>query len=89
MKFKKIFIVGKCRLEFNFFPIKTPDEKIMTGINDIREEDEEIKFGNKLINFKGIQEEITTILTKEPKDRIKVDEIIKSDWIKANVGSKD
>ena len=68
MKFKKIFIVGKCRLEFNFFPIKTPDEKIMTGINDIREEDEEIKFGNKLINFKGIQEEITTILTKEPKD---------------------
>ena len=28
MKFKKIFIVGHTRLEFNFFPIKEADEKI-------------------------------------------------------------
>ena len=46
MKFKKIFIVGKTRLEFNFFPIKSAEEKIMTGLNDARDEDEEVKFGN-------------------------------------------
>ena len=68
MKFKKIFIVGKCRLEFNFFPIKSAEEKIMTGLNDLRDEEEEVKFGNKLINFKSIQEEIKNILTKEQKD---------------------
>ena len=68
MKFKKIFIVGKIRLEFNFFPIKAAEEKVMTGLNETREEDEEIKFGNKLINFKTITEEIRNILTKEPKD---------------------
>ena len=68
MKFKKIFIVGKTRLEFNFFPIKAAEEKIMTGLSETREEDEEIKFGNKLINFKTIQEEIRNILTKEQKD---------------------
>ena len=68
MKFKKIFIVGKSRLEFNFFPIKSADEKIMTGLNDARDEDEEIKFGNKLINFKSIQEELRNYLMKEPKD---------------------
>ena len=33
MKFKKIFIVGKTRLEFNFFPIKAAEEKIMTGLS--------------------------------------------------------
>ena len=68
MKFKKIFIVGKLRMEFNFFPIKSAEEKIMTGLNETREEDEEIKFQNKLINFKTMQEEIRKILTKEPKD---------------------
>ena len=54
MKFKKIFIVGKTRLEFNFFPLKSAEEKIMTGLNDARDEDEEVKFGNQLINFKSI-----------------------------------
>ena len=68
MKFKKIFIVGKTRLEFNFFPIKSAEEKIMTGLNDARDEDEEVKFGDKLINFKSIQEEIRNYLIKEKKD---------------------
>ena len=68
MKFKKVFIVGRTRMEFNFFPIKSAEEKEMTGLNDTREEEEEIKFGNKLINFKSIQEEIRNILAKEPKD---------------------
>ena len=58
MKFKKIFIVGKSRIEFNFFPIKSAEEKEMTGLNDTRDEDEEIKNGNKLINFKTVKEEI-------------------------------
>ena len=40
-------------------------------------------------NPKEVIDLIKRCLTKEPKDRIKVDEIIKSDWIKANVGSKD
>jgi len=44
------------------------------------------KFGNK---SKEVIDLIKRCLTKEPKDRIKVDEIIKSDWIKANVGTKD
>ena len=68
MKFKKIFIVGKTRLEFNFFPIKSAEEKIMTGLNDARDEDEEVKFGDKLINFKSIQEEIRNYFIKEKKD---------------------
>ena len=44
------------------------------------------KFGNK---SKEVIDLIKRCLTKEPKERIKVDEIIKSDWIKANVGLKD
>ena len=68
MKFKKIFIVGKTRIEFNFFPIKSADEKIVTGPSDPRDEEEEVKFGNKLISFKNTQEEIKNIFTKEPKD---------------------
>ena len=44
------------------------------------------KFGNK---SKEVIDLIKRCLTKEPKDRIKVDEIIKSDWIKNNIGSKD
>ena len=39
MKFKKIFIVVKSRLEFNFFPIKSAEEKSMTGPNDMSEEE--------------------------------------------------
>ena len=68
MKFKKIFIVGHTRLEFNFFPIKSADEKIVTGIIENKEDDEEIKFGNKLINLKNIKIEITKLLTKDSKD---------------------
>ena len=44
------------------------------------------KFGNK---SKEVIDLIKRCLTKEPKDRIKVDEIIKSDWIKANIDSKE
>ena len=40
------------------------------------------KFGNK---SKEVIELIKRCLTKEPKERIKIDEIIKSDWIKANL----
>ena len=68
MKFKKIFIVGKSRFEFNFFPIKSAEEKTVTGVNDTRDEDDEIQYGDKLINFKGLQDEIGKILGKEPKD---------------------
>ena len=68
MKFKKIFIVGNTRLEFNFFPIKSADEKIVTGTTENKDDDEEIKFGNKLINFKNVQLEIRKLLTKDSKD---------------------
>ena len=68
MKFKKIFIVGNTRLEFNFFPIKSADEKIVTGMTENKEDEEEIKFGNKLINFKNVQLEIRKLLTKDSKD---------------------
>ena len=44
------------------------------------------KFGNK---SKEVIDLIKRCLTKEPKDRIKVDDIIKSDWIKANIDSKE
>ncbi len=68
MKFKKIFIVGHTKLEFNFFPIKSADEKTITGVAENKEDDEEIKFGNKLINLKNVQLEIRKILTKDQKD---------------------
>ena len=68
MKFKKIFIVGHTRLEFNFFPIKSADEKTVTGITENKEDDEEIKFGNKLINFKNVINEIRKIYVKDLKD---------------------
>ena len=68
MKFKKIFIVGHSRMEFNFFPIRSADEKIVTGVAENKEDTEEIKFGNKLINLKNVIEEIRKILTKDPKD---------------------
>ena len=68
MKFKKIFIVGHTRLEFNFFPIKSADEKIVTGVTENKDDDEEIKLGNKLINLKNVKMEITKLLTKDAKD---------------------
>ena len=44
------------------------------------------KFANK---SKEVIDLIKRCLTKEPKERIKVDEIIKSDWIKTNIGTKE
>ena len=44
------------------------------------------KFGNK---SKEVIDLIKKCLTKEPKNRIKIDEIIKSDWIKSQLGTKD
>ena len=44
------------------------------------------KFGNK---SKEVIELIKRCLTKEPKDRIKIDEIIKSDWIQSNIIHKE
>ena len=44
------------------------------------------KFGNK---SKEVIELIKRCLTKEPKDRIKIDEIIKSDWIQSNIMHKE
>jgi len=44
------------------------------------------KFGNK---SKEVINLIKKCLTKEPKNRIKIDEIIKSDWIQSQLGTKD
>ena len=44
------------------------------------------KFGNR---SKEVINLIKKCLTKEPKNRIKVDEILKSDWIKTHMGIKD
>ena len=44
------------------------------------------KFGNK---SKEVIELIKRCLTKDPKDRIKIDEIIKSDWIQNNIVHKE
>ena len=44
------------------------------------------KFANK---SKEVIELIKRCLTKEPKDRIKIDEIIKSDWIQSNIIHKE
>ena len=44
------------------------------------------KFGNR---SKEVINLIKKCLTKEPKNRIKIDEIIKSDWIKSQLGTKD
>ena len=44
------------------------------------------KFGNR---SKEVIDLIKKCLTKEPKNRIKIDEIIKSDWIKSQLGTKD
>ena len=44
------------------------------------------KFGNKSKEAINL---IKRCLTKEPKNRIKVDEIIKSEWIQTNINSKE
>ena len=44
------------------------------------------KFGNR---SKEVISLIKKCLTKEPKNRIKIDEIIKSDWIQTQLGTKD
>lgn len=69
MKFKKVFIVGHTRLELNFFPIESPEEKIVTGVTENKDEEDEIKVGNKLINLKKVIDEIKKLLTKDPKDQ--------------------
>ena len=46
----------------------------------------EKKFGKR---SKEVINLIKGCLTKEPKNRIKIDEIIKSDWIQANLGNKN
>jgi serine/threonine protein kinase len=44
------------------------------------------KFGNR---SKEVINLIKKCLTKEPKNRIKIDEIIKSDWIQEHIGAKE
>ena len=44
------------------------------------------KFGNK---SKEVIDLIKGCLTKDPKNRNKVDEILKSEWIQSQIGSKD
>ena len=44
------------------------------------------KFGNR---SKEVINLIKRCLTKEPKNRIKIDEIIKSDWIQEHIGAKE
>ena len=67
MKFKKIFIVDSTKLEFNFFPIKPPEEKMISNANDNKDEEDEVKFGSTYLTFKKTIEEITKLLSKEPK----------------------
>ena len=44
------------------------------------------KFGNK---SKEVIELIKRCLIKEPEDRIKIDEIIKSDWLQSHIEQKE
>ena len=68
MKFKKIYIVGHKRLEFNFFPIISAEEKDVSPVGDYREESEDLRVGNTLLNFKKPINEIKGIITKDAKD---------------------
>ena len=62
------------------------EEKIAKSIVFNEVEFPSKKFGNK---SKEVIELIKRCLTKEPKDRIKIDEIIKSDWIQSHIGQKE
>ena len=62
------------------------EEKIAKSIVFNEVEFPSKKFGNK---SKEVIELIKRCLTKEPKDRIKIDEIIKSDWIQSNIMHKE
>ena len=62
------------------------EEKIAKSIVFNEVEFPSKKFGNK---SKEVIELIKRCLTKEPKDRIKIDEIIKSDWIQTNIVQKE
>ena len=62
------------------------EEKIAKSIVFNEVEFPSKKFGNK---SKEVIELIKRCLTKEPKDRIKIDEIIKSDWIQSNIIHKE
>ena len=56
MQFKKMFIVGHTRLEFNFFPIKSAEEKIVTGVTENKEDSEEIYIYEKDVDGFGSEE---------------------------------
>ena len=62
------------------------EEKIAKSIVFNEVEFPSKKFANK---SKEVIELIKRCLTKEPKDRIKIDEIIKSDWIQSNIIHKE
>ena len=62
------------------------EEKIAKSIVFNEVEFPSKKFGNK---SKEVIELIKRCLTKEPRDRIKIDEILKSDWIKNNLGGNN
>ena len=62
------------------------EEKIAKSIVFNEVEFPSKKFGNK---SKEVIELIKRCLTKDPKDRIKIDEIIKSDWIQSNIIHKE
>lgn len=62
------------------------EEKIAKSIVFNEVEFPEKKFGKR---SKEVINLIKGCLTKEPKNRIKIDEIIKSDWIQANLGNKN
>ena len=65
---------------------KDDEQKIAKSIVFNEVEFPSKKFGNK---SKEVIELIKRCLTKEPKDRIKIDEIIKSDWIQSHIGQKE
>ena len=65
---------------------KDDEQKIAKSIVFNEVEFPSMKFGNK---SKEVIELIKRCLTKEPKDRIKIDEIIKSDWIQSHIGQKE
>ena len=62
------------------------EEKIAKFIVFNEAEFPETKFGKR---SKEVINLIKRCLTKEPKNRIKIDEILKSDWIQANLGNKN
>ena len=85
-------MVHQCYIIFNFIgdlPFDGPEDHQQKIAKSIVFKDVEFpqkKFGNK---SKEVIDLIKRCLTKEPRDRIKIDEILKSDWIKANLGGRE